>query len=160
MLLLSLSLTGPLCAAENVSAEARVVGSTFKTLAKAYVATADIAQLKAKNIKRIEGMKDEWFDLKYTEVYRVIKALPAQVRTKYGITEDMTKAQAVRVIQSLDKNKIYDIIDKIPDPVIAEEFNRQLKDDEEQGGNLMSKINKVWDKIVAGINKTTSHRSP
>jgi hypothetical protein len=141
-----------------VSGEARVVGVTFKSLAKAYVATADIAQLKAKNIKRIESMQEEWFDRKYAEVYRVAKTLPLQVRTKNGITEQMTKQQAIRVVESFNKNKLYEIIDKVPDPVIAEEFNTYLKGDGTQpdGGNLMSKISRAWDKIVTRINRNPS----
>ena len=157
--IMAVLLTGVLCsqgfaaAAEQVTVQERVVGGTFKTMARAYIATADIRQLKEKNIKRVESMREDWFKKKYAEVYKVIKDLPPKLRTKYGVKENMTKAQVIAVIRSLDKKQIYEIIDQVPDPMISEQFNAQFssKEGEDKEG-LMDRIRKIWDKVIVRLN--------
>ena len=153
--ILTLSLTGACCAAEKPTTEERLVGGTFKALAKAYVATANIEDLKAKNIRRIEVMKPERFQTKYAEVYAVAKALPPKIKAKYGFTEQMTKAEAVRIVRTLDRPKLYEIIDNVPDAVIAEKFfERQGQGGpSDEGKNLMESIGKAWEKLERKVNK-------
>jgi hypothetical protein len=153
VLVMSLCFQGLSLAAEQVTVQERVVGGTFKTMAKAYIATADIRQLKEKNIKRVENMREDWFKKKYAEVYKVIKDLPPKLRTKYGVKENMTKAQVIAVIRSLDKKQIYEIIDQVPDPMISQQFNAQFsqKDGEAKDG-LTDRIGKIWAKVVAEVN--------
>jgi hypothetical protein len=153
VLAFSLCFQGFAVAAEKVTVQEKVVGGTFKTMAKAYIATADIRQLKDKNIKRVESMRNDWFAKKYAEVYKVIKDLPPQLRTKYGVKENMTKARVVAVIRSLDKKQIYEIIDQVPDPMISQQFNAQFasKEGQSQEG-LTDRIRGIWDKVVAKVN--------
>ena len=152
-LALVLCFQGPVLAAEQVTVQDRVVGGTFKTMAKAYIATVDIRQLKDKNIKRVENMHDDRFEKKYAEVYKVIKGLPSALRKKYGIRENMTKAQVIAVIRSLDKKQIYEIIDQVPDPMISQQFNAQFSQkDGAPRENLTDQVRKIWEKVVAGVN--------
>lgn len=152
-LLTGLCSQGVLFAEEKVTVQDRVVGGAFKTMAKAYIATADVRKLKEDNIKRVERMREDWFAKKYAEVYRVIKDLPPELRTKYRVKEGMTRSQVVALIRSLDKKQIYEIIDKVPDPVIAQQFNAQFSTKE--GGDkegLMDRIGAIWQKVVAEVN--------
>jgi hypothetical protein len=152
--ILSLGFTGVLYAAENASVEAKVIGATFKTLAKAYVATTDIEKLKVKKIQRIESMNEEWFAEKYAEIYPDIRKMPPAIPKKYGVTERMTQAQAIRIIRTLDKKKLYEIIDNVPDAVIAEKFNEQFREDgTAEHVSLQDKIARAWDKLLIKINQ-------
>ena len=153
VLALGLCFQGSVLAAEQVTVQERVVGGTFKTMAKAYIATADIRQLKDKNIKRVESMRDDWFAKKYAEVYKVIKDLPPQLKAKYRIKEGMSKAQVIAVIRSLDKKQIYEIIDQVPDPMISQQFNAQFSQkDGEPKENLTDRIGRIWGKVVSEVN--------
>ncbi len=156
--ILSLSLTNAAFAAQKVSAEDRVIGATFKTLAKAYVATTDIEKLKAKKIHRIEIMREDWFDEKYAEVYQVIRELPPKLQMKYGVTEGMTKERTIRIIRTLDKKALYEIIDNVPDTVIAEQFAQQFHKEEpsEAQLGLKDRIARAWERCVIMINKGTA----
>ncbi len=156
-LLLSAGFSGVVLAGGDDAVDVRVIGGTFKTLARGYVVTADIEKLKAGKIARIEHMRDDWFAEKYAELYEVIKGMPLKIRTRYGVTEHLTRAQAVRIIRGLDKGKLYEIIDNVPDRLIAEQFNEQLRRDEKgNGGSLQDKIGRMWGRAVAAISKGAS----
>ncbi len=146
-------------AGEDVSLQDRMVGGTFKTMAKAYIATADVQVLKEKNIKRIEIMREDWFERQYADVYKVIKDLPPRIKDKYRIKAGMTKAEAVTVIRSLDKRQINTIIDAIPDPVIAGQFNEQWRSEGDgTKGDLMGRIQMIWGKVMAAVNAPSGAR--
>jgi len=155
-LLVSVCCCGSLWAAENDGMDVRVIGATFKTLAKGYVATADIERLKAGKIARIEKMKKEWFAAKYAEVYPLLSELPPRLKTKYGVTEGMTKTRAEEIIRGLDRKKMYEIIDNVPDRLVAEQFREQLRKDGQAGGTLQDKIGRIWSKAVAALGKGAS----
>ena len=138
--------------AEKVTVQERVVGGTFKAMAKAYIATADINKLKEKNIKRIEIMREDWFDQKYAEVYKVIKDLPPGLKEEYRVTAGMPKSRAIAIIRSLDKKKIYAIIDQVPDPMISQQFNAQFSH-KEGAASLTDRIHMIWGKVVSVANK-------
>ncbi|PIU83702.1 MAG: hypothetical protein COS68_02655 [Elusimicrobia bacterium CG06_land_8_20_14_3_00_38_11] len=106
-----------------------VIGFTFKTLSKSYLAAADINKLKKNGINKLLKMSDEKFRKRYAEVYAVIKDLPPPVRTKYGLTEKMTKKQAIKSLAGLDKKQIYEIINAVPNSVIAERFREAVAGD-------------------------------
>ena len=140
--------------AEKVTVQDRMVGGTFKTMAKAYIAAADIGKLKEKNIQRIKIMREDWFEKQYAEVYAIIKDLPPGLKEKYGVTEGMSRGRAIGIIRSLDKKKICEIIDQIPDPVIHQQFNAQFShDDGAPKLGLMDRIKMIWAKVVAAANK-------
>ncbi|NTV28984.1 MAG: hypothetical protein HGA80_02765 [Candidatus Omnitrophica bacterium] len=159
MLTLSLfclaALTATVLAADGPTAQERLVGGTFKNLARAYVATANIADLKAKNIQRIESMHAEWFRLRYAEVYEVAGSLPQPVREKYGIKQFMTRADAVSVIEKLDKKALYEMIDKLPEQVIAQKFFAEMEKKNADGKpkNILDSVRGTWDSLVRHLNR-------
>ncbi len=141
-------------AQENASIGNRIIGSTFKTLAKAFVAMADINKLKKDNVDRLNKMEEERFRKQYAKVYGVIKDLPPKLKVTYGITEHMTKEQAIKNIESLDKKKIYETIDSVPDTIIANQFKQYLsgKKQEIQKSNVVEQISNFWNKMIGKIN--------
>ena len=155
---LSAGFLGTLFAAENGGVEAKIIGETFKALARAYVATADITQLKDGGVERIEIMREARFHKKYAEIYKVVKELPPQIRSENGITEEMTKPHAIRIVRALDKKRLYEIIDNIPDSVIAEEFHERTAKNPEgvKGEDLLLKVSKAWNALVMKMNKKTT----
>jgi hypothetical protein len=148
-----------LLAQENVSIEDRIIGATFKTLAKAFVAVTDINKLKKDNIDRLKKMDEDKFKRQYAKAYKVIKDLPPEFKVAYGITEHMAKEQAIKDIESLDKKKIYETIDSIPDTIIARQFKQYLseKKQEMQKSNLVEQINSFWNKIIGKVNAPAAH---
>lgn len=151
---IALTMCGTGFAEEKTGTQAKLVGGTFKTLAKAYVTTANIEQLKEKNIKRIESMKESWFRMRYAEVWDVVQRMPEKTRKKYNVTAGMTKSEAVDLIRSMDKKKICEIIDQAPDQVIYDEFRKELaKNGKSSEGNVMTRVSEIWNDIVGKINK-------
>lgn len=155
LLVAGLYLQGNIFAQEKVSVEDKIIGSTFKSLAKAYVATADMEKLKKENIAKINKMDEEKFNRRYAKVYNAVKDLPENLKKEYKITEDKSREQAIKDIQSLDKKQIYKALDAVPDTIIANNFKRYLneKKEELQKTNLAQQINKVWDKITQKAKK-------
>jgi hypothetical protein len=154
VLVFALCCQGFVLAADNVTVQDRMVAGTFKTMAKAYIATADLGQLKDKNIGRIESMREDWFTKQYAEVYAAIQDLPAQLKHKYRIRQNMTKREVIEVIRSLDKKEICQIIDQVPDGVISEQFNAQFNSNNgETKEGLMERVRMIWDKVVTAVNR-------
>jgi hypothetical protein len=154
LLILNLCFQGFIFAEEKISVEDRIVGSTFKTLAKAFVAIVDINKLKKNNIDKLNKMNEEKFKKRYAGVYKIIKYLPAELKVSYGITEAMTKEKVIKNTESLDKKKIYEMIDSIPDAIIANQFKQNLseKRQEIQNSNTVEQINKFWNKMIEKVN--------
>jgi len=134
----------------SVSTEDKIIGSTFKTLAKAYVAIVDINKLKQGNICKLNSMDEEKFQRRYVKIYEVIKDLPPALKARYKISEQMTKQEAIQNIQSLDKKKIYEMIDLIPDTLIAKHFKQYLKNKKQQiqKSDIVEQIKNSWNKII------------
>lgn len=149
-LIIILTISSHAFARQNVSVEDRIIGSTFKTLAKAFVAASDINRLKKDNIYKLSKMDNTKFQKRYAKVYPVIKELPEQLRMSYGISEYLGREEAIKDIESLDKLRLYEIIDAIPDTVIAAQFRQHLtrKKEEIQKINLVGQIKKIWAKII------------
>lgn len=148
-------------AQEKVSVEDKIIGLTFKTLAKALVVTVDIGKFKKNNIDKLNKMDKEKFKRQYAKAYEAIKDLPSKLKISYGIAEDMPKEQVIKDIESLDKKKIYETIDYIPDTIIAKQFKKYLseKKQEIQKSSLVEEINKFWNKMLEKVNKPASKRS-
>ena len=113
----------PKAESSNESAQVKVIGYMFRALAKGLVATSDINSLKTSNIAKINKMSQENFHARYMDVYEHIYDCRFFTEN-YGLHEDMTKAEAIEKIRSLDKDKLYAIVDAVPDTLIASEFNR------------------------------------
>lgn len=150
LLLVGLCFQSPIFAQEKESIEDRIIGSTFKTLAKAYVAIADINKLQKSNIDKLNNMDEEKFERRYVKVYEVIKDLPSSLRTRHKVTGHMTKQEAVQNIQSLNKKKICEIIDFVPDTIIANHFKQYLKKKKQeiQKSNIVAQVQDFWNKII------------
>lgn len=158
LLVTALSFQSLLFAEEKSRIEDKIIGSTFKTLAKAFVVTVDINKLKQVNIDKIKRIDEEKFRKRYIALYRVVKDLPFPLKASYKITEHMTKEQAEQIIDSLDKQKIYRIIDAVPDRIIVDQFRQYLGSAKQklQRTNIVEQINKLWNKIIKKANQTTS----
>jgi len=147
-----------LFAEERVDFKDKLIASTFKTLAKTFVSTVDLDNLKRDNIRRINKMNEAKFRKKFTEIYAIIKDLPISIKLEYGIREDMTKEQVVKEIGSLNKAAIYRLIDQIPDTFITSQFRNYLVrgKQEIQQNNLAAQISKVWDKMTSNAKEPGS----
>lgn len=135
---------------EEPRMEDRLISSTFKTLGKTFVLMSDIKKLKKDNIAKLSNMDDDKFRMRYAKVYEIVKALPDNLRSRYKISEDMPKEQAIRDIRSLDKDKLYQIIDSVPDKIIADQFRLRLRYRKQNGQkeSLITQIYKYWNELM------------
>lgn len=142
-------------AQENISMVDKIIAVTFKSLAKAYTATANIDKLKEDSIDKIKKINDDKFKRRYSQVYEALKDLPPFLMVKYGITKDMTKEQAIRNIKSVDRKKIYEIIDSLPDKAILDQFKQYLNKNMQQiqRSNIIEQVNKIWNKMIGKIKR-------
>lgn len=153
-----LSITG-LCfpgftfALEKVSLQDRLIGSTFKTLAKGFVAAMDIDKFKKDNISKINKLNPDKYKRKYAKVYDSIKELPSELKIKYGIIKEMPREQLIKDIESLDKKKAYELINSVPDTIIAKEFKKYLNERKRgiRESNFVKEINEFWNKISGKV---------
>jgi len=109
----------------------------------------DIDKFKKDNIGQINKLRPDKYKKKYAKIYDVIKELPPGLKAKYGIIEDMPREQVIKNIESLDKKKVYELIDSVPDAFIAREFKNSLKEKKRQAqeNNFIKEINEFWKKI-------------
>jgi hypothetical protein len=155
LLVIGLSFQSYAFAQEKVSLQDKIIGSTFKTLARGFVAVVDINKFKRDSIKLINKKRPEKYKKEYAKVYEVLNELPPELKTKYGIVENMSKEQVIKNIESLDKKKAYVLIDSVPNAIIAKEFKKYLREkkQEVQESNLVKEINKFWNKAVAKVHE-------
>lgn len=138
------------CIEKKLSPTDKVIASTFKVLAKGFVFSVDLNKLKQENIARISAMKDEKYKQKYLKAFTLMEELPPGVLEQYGLNINTTKEAAIKAVRRLNKEKIYILIDNVPDVVIAREFRKYLssvKQDINESG-LITQINSFWDKAV------------
>lgn len=142
--------------------EARIVGPAFKTLAKAYVATANLKEVRSKSAARVQSMREDHFRKRYAQVYAVLNKLPVKMLMKYGVTQSLGKEQAVAVIRGLEKKDLYEIVDAVPDEVIAQEFRKTFENDDPQGGapSLMTRVKETWGEIIKKIDEISGKNGP
>lgn len=143
------------------SLEDKIISSTFKVLAKAFVLTTDIDKLKRENIAKLAKMDDEKFQMRYSKVYALAKDLPQSLKSRYKFTENMSKEQAIKDIKLLDKDRIYEIIDLVPDKIIADEFRLRLRYRKQKvpNENLIAQIHSYWDDLMKKLNLSTPQSS-
>lgn len=110
----------------------------------------DIKKLKKDNIAKLNKMDGEKFQKRYVKVYEVIKDLPFSLKVRYGVTRYMNKERAIKNVESLDKKKMYAIIDSLPHRVIANQFKQYLSEKKQkiEKSNLLEQINKLWYKMT------------
>ena len=114
----------------------------------------DLNKIKLKNSEKIRKMDNEKFKKRQAKIYEVLKELPSDLKNKYGIVEQMPKEQVIKIIDSLEKNKIYLMIDEIPNNFIADQFRKYLKEKGKELGNssLVVEINKIWNSMIKKAN--------
>jgi hypothetical protein len=156
-LVIGLFFQGCVFAQEKAKAQDKIIGSMFKGLAKAYVAVTDLDKLKKNNIEELNQMDMESFKYRYANIYEVIRDWPLALKSSYKVAEQMTKEQAIKNIEAIDKGKIYEMIDVTSDAAIVAKFKKYLnvEGQEMQKNSLPEKINKVWNKILGKLNKPT-----
>ena len=106
----------------------KLLGTTVKAAVKMYVAMRNLEKIKEKIIAKVGKADEEEFRIKYAQLYELAKDLPPDIKATYKITPDMTKAQLIKNIRSVDKKTIYKIINRIPDKTIAGLFKQYLKE--------------------------------
>ena len=129
--------------------EDKLVGSTFKLLAKTFIAVVNIEKLKKFNLKKINKMDAEKFKSKYAKTYPFLKELPEDIKVRYGVTENMSKEQAVKNTMAMNKKEMYAIVDAIPDKVIYNSFIRYLEERKRdiQEQDIIKEIKHMWNEI-------------
>ena len=131
--------------------EERVVGMTFRGLAKTFVFVLDLERLKKKGVKKVSKMNDAKFKKKYDAIAPFLNELPDGMKDRYGIGSQMTRERVLQNIKSITKEDMFGIIDAVPDRVISNIFMDQLKKDKESAkqGNLAQQIKDTWEKGVS-----------
>jgi len=144
-----IGLVNPAISAAAEKASDAIIGSTFKTLAKAFIATADIDKLKQINVYKLAKKDDAKFRTQYAKIYLVLKQCPAIV-SKYGLTEDLTKKQAIEKLKSLNKEDMYWALKSVPNRVIADEFRKYILDEKQalKNSNVVEKVKQVWNRMI------------
>lgn len=137
--------------AEKTTLTDNIIGSAFKSLAKAFIATADIEKIKKNNAEKLKKMDEARFRKRYEKVYNIIKDC-ASLTEAYGLDKDLTKQQAIEKINSLDKKGACKIVDSVPNSLIANQFKLYLneKKQEIEKSNLSLQIQRLWKKITSG----------
>jgi Mg/Co/Ni transporter MgtE len=137
-------------AEQNSALRERLIGGTFKNLAKTFVMVNDIEKIKGKNIAKIRKMDDEKFNKRRDEIYTILKDLPPSFKENYKISQDMTREQIIENINSLNKQKMNKIIDEIPDSFIASLFDQHMQQTKQNimQGNIAEQIKDTWGRIV------------
>jgi len=142
--------------------EDKIIASTFKSIAKAYIMVVDLKQFKKDKIAMLQKMEEDKFRKRYAKTYAVMSELPKELKNAYGIDENMNKEQAIRKINSLNKKKIYGIIDGVPDELIAKHFKQYLAKRKQtvQNDNIIGQIKDFWDRAIDNSNKTKKNENP
>lgn len=108
----------------------KLVGTFVKTFAKTYIATHNLEKFKEKNIKKVLKMDEAKFQRVYKKIYReMIVDLPQHLKDMYGVTENMTREKAVARINAFEnKKQIYQMINAVPNKMIARHFKKHKKE--------------------------------
>jgi hypothetical protein len=114
--------------AEAATVKQKVVGKTIKIVARIAVATTNIEKTKKRLVNKLRLMGDKQFRTQYAKFYELIKDMPQDIKIIYKVTPAMTREQMIENIESVDKKKIYKIINSIPDKTVAELFKEYRRE--------------------------------
>ena len=155
VLVIGLGFQSCVFAVEKVNLQDNLIGSTFKSLAKGLVLVINVDKFKKDTISKLNKLNPDKYKRKYALVYETIKELPSELRIKYEIIENMPKEQLIKSVESLDKKKIYTLINAIPNAIIAKEFKKYLfkKKQGVKDSSLVKDINEFWDKVLVKVNQ-------
>ncbi|MFA6384904.1 MAG: hypothetical protein WCY10_06010 [Candidatus Omnitrophota bacterium] len=132
----------------------RLVSSTFKTLAKTYITTADFKVLRDNTVKRLQQLDTNSFHQLYPRVLRIVDDAPV-LKKELGLRSDMTVSQAIAFVKSLDKKKSCAVVDMIPDRVVAYHVGQFMaeKTDPANSKNIAARVAAVWQHIQKKFDK-------
>ena len=145
----------------NFKLNERLIGFTFRNMARAFVLTQDLDKTKGDLVGKISKMDEEKFYSFYYDFYEHVYDFQFLVN-KYKLCEDMARDDVIKAIKSLDKNVLYEIIDNIPDAIIAREFNRYMRYAKKDGEDvnkleqLSKALSRMIEKIKAKYSKVTA----
>lgn len=127
-----------------------VIAFAFKNISKAYIAVVDMAKLKKDNIRSLKAMDEVAFRKKYARILKGINELPQEYRVKYGLSAKMNKNEAVKIINSWNKKRLYAMIDDVPQDVISKYFKEYMQKNKQKVGakDLLLNIKDFWERIV------------
>lgn len=110
-----------------------LVGGTIKNLARVFVNTSNLPELKSKYIKKIATMREDKFRKYYTKFYVVYKQLPSEIKESYAFSENATKTEVIAKIEQVKKRDLLAIISKVPSEFIVDQTNHYSRSKGKQG---------------------------
>ena len=133
------------------NAEYGVIAVAFKNIAKAYISVVDIAKLKKDNIRVLRALDEAAFRKNYGKILKGIKELPPGYRAKYGLTVDMNRDEAARIINSWNKKRLYAMIDDVPAEFVEKYFKEYMQKHKQRSGakDLLLNVKDFWERIVS-----------
>ncbi len=133
-------------------AKSRLMGSVFRSLSKAFVLTQDLDQTKNDLAAKITKMDEEKFYSFYYDFYEHVYDFQFLVN-KYKLSEDVAREDVVKIIKSLNKNVLYEIIDNIPNEIILREFNRLISYTKKNGEdvNKLEQLSQILSRMIGKI---------
>ena len=137
-------------AATEPAVDQQIISAVLKSLARAFIATADIEKIKRENIAKIERMRQDKFEVRRAKIMQAVKDMPAPIKEKYLLSENMSKDDAIMAIYLLDKKRLYEIIDAAPDAMLARLFKEHVSRTSQQiqSSQLAVQIRKIWDNFI------------
>ncbi|MFA5100840.1 MAG: hypothetical protein WC547_08160 [Candidatus Omnitrophota bacterium] len=137
----------------------RFISSTFKTLAKTYIAATDFKTLQKNTLARLAQLDNDSFHERYPRTLQLIKDSPV-LEKQFGLRPDMSVGQAISFTKSLDKKKVAAIIDAVPDQVVArhvmEDLSRARRSVNSK--HVADQVSGVWSNLQDRLDRT-AHRS-
>ena len=140
----------PWGSADEASLLDNIIASSFKTLAKTFVFAMDVNKVKKNNLKKLKKMDEEKFSRQYAKVYNTLKDYPSFVNS-YGLRQGLTRVEAIEKIRRLDKKKMYEMANAIPNQLIVSQFRAYMLTKKEglQKSDIPGQIKRFWNKMVS-----------
>ncbi len=91
--------------------KSKIIISTFKTLAKAVIAS-DTTKFKETLKNKISAMDENEFSSYYQDFFEHLGECAFLIKT-YNLTKNLTRKETIKIINSLDNQKIFQIIDNL-----------------------------------------------
>ncbi len=126
-----------------------LVAGSIKNLAKVFIHACNLSNLKIKHIKSLTKLDDAKFRKRYDSAYKIIKDVPLELRLKYGLREDLTKQEAIQLVERVTKEDLLYIVNAVPNDMIVKNIRSHSKDIPNQ--NMDSQINATWGRIMQRV---------
>lgn len=125
-----------------------LIGFSVKNTAKAYVAVSDFERLKQTNTERLSRMTTDEYRARYARFYSHLSDLPQSLKMAYGIVPSLDRGGAVKRIESMRKEDLYHLIDRIPDEFITRRFDQYCNQPHGSGKRFsLEKVLEFWNTI-------------